>query len=369
MPISFTPISFTNDSRQRFRRRYDDVTIRGRVDPDAMPLRAAAWRLNGAPPQPLYVEATSDAGVDWVNGYKDTPAELRCRDQGEFCVEIPVTSEALREGFNDLAVEIESRCGSHARVAISFSWDSSRVPLPLDLSDLTRFSDIQEIGQVVNGSFELDRARNVIRSVAPVAPDALLVLGSAHGSQEATYAVRFLGTAGAKWLGLSDFFVRLEEGSPPRGIRVGWSSAGMAALSPNQQARSFLAWGDHSAREEEWAVVTHPPAPVAVEAGAFYRVRHQVTFANGVDRVRYRLWRAGEPEPMGWLCEEQDSAVPPHLPRHRAASFGLFQHLGPSVEWSDIRVVPFQPAADDMPRNDPAAGRTPFLERYRPGAF
>jgi hypothetical protein len=368
MATSGPPISFTCGSRQRFRRRYDDITIRGRVDPSAMPLRTAAWRLNAAPPQPLYVEATPDAGVDWVNGYKDTPAELRCKDQGEFCVEIPVTSEALREGSNDLAVEIESRSGRQV-AAVSFSWDSNPVPSPLDLSDLTRFSDIQEVGQIVNGAFELDRARNVIRSVAPVAPDALLVLGSAHGSQEATYAVRFLDTAGAKWLGLSDFFVRLEEGVPPRGVRVGWSSAGMAALSPKSQARSFLAWGDHSAREEEWAVVTHPPAPVAVEPGTLYRVRHQVAFANGVDRVRYRLWRAGDPEPGSWLCEEQDSAVPPHLPRHTAASFSLFQHLGPAIEWSDIKVVAFEPAPDDLPRNDPAAGRTPFLKRYRPGAF
>jgi hypothetical protein len=363
------PISFTGGTQQRFRRRCDHLTVRGRVDPAVMPLLGATWRLNGAPPESLYVEATSDAGVDWVNGYKDTPAELRCKDQGEFCVEIPVTSEALRAGRNDVSVEVEFRTGSRAYAAVSVLWDPTPVAVPLDLSDLRRFDDIQEIGQIVNGAFELDRARNLIRSVAPVAPDALLVLGSAHGSQEATYAVRFLGTAGAKWLGLSDFFVRLEEGSPPRGIRVGWSSAGMAALSPKREARSFLAWGDHSASEQEWAVVTNPPAPITVEAGALYRVRHQVTFANGVDRVRYRLWRAGESEPQAWLCEEQDSAVPPHLPRHTAASFGLFQHLGPSIEWSDIRVLPFEPVPDDLPHNDPAAGRAPFLKRYRPGAF
>jgi hypothetical protein len=363
------PIAFTCGIHQRFRSRCDHLTIRGRVDPEVMPLRGATWRLNGALPEPLYVEATSDAGVDWVSGYKDTPAELRCKDQGEFCVEIPVTNPALKAGRNEVSVEIELRTGPRVQATVSVMWDPAPVPLPLDLSDLRGFEDIQEIGQIVNGAFELDRARDAIRSVAPVAPDALLVLGSAHGSQEATYAVRFLDTAGAKWLGLSDFFVRLEEGSPPRGIRVGWSSAGMAALSPRGQARSFLAWGDHSAREEEWAVVTDPPAPVAVESGTLYRVRHQVTFANGVDRVRYRIWRAGDSEPRGWLCEEQDSAVPRHLPRHTAASFSLFQHLGPSIEWSDIRVFPFQPPPGDLPRNDPAAGRTPFLKRYRPGAF
>ena len=40
------------------------------------------YRLNGGADTPFYVEAISDHGVDWVAGYKDTPAELRCRDLG-----------------------------------------------------------------------------------------------------------------------------------------------------------------------------------------------------------------------------------------------------------------------------------------------
>ena len=81
--------------------------------------------------------------------------------------------------------------------------------------------------------------------------------------------------------------------------------------------------------------------------------------------MRYRIWPATAPEPTGWLCEEQDAKVPAHLPRHTAASFGLFQHMGMPIEWSDILVTAHEP--DDPP--DPAAGRAPFLGRARPGAF
>jgi hypothetical protein len=218
---------------------------------------------------------------------------------------------------------------------------------------------------VINGAFDLDRRQNVIRSRAPVAPDALLLLGSPHGSQEATYAVRFLDFMGAKWLGLADFFAGLEEGAPPRGIKVGWSSAGMAALSAKGEARSFIAWGDHSARLEEWPIATHPPARARIERNVVYRVRHQVAFVHGITRVRFRLWPAAASEPTSWLCEEQDAKVPPDLPRHRTASFGLFQHMGMPIEWSDILVTAHEP--DDPP--DPAAGRAPFLGRVRPGAF
>jgi hypothetical protein len=358
-------IRLTYGTRQRFRCRYRDLTIRGRVDGLTLPVRRAVYRLNGGDETPFHVEEIADDGIDWVRSYKDSPAELRCRDLGEFCIEVPVGADDLRHGDNQMVLRVEDAAGRASTASLAFDWNPRRLPLPLDLRDLTRFDDIQDVGQVINGAFDLDRTQNVIRSRAPVAPDALLLLGSPHGSQEATYAVRFLDFMGAKWLGLADFFVGLEEGAPPRGIKVGWSSAGMAALSAKGEARSFIAWGDHSARPEEWAIATHPPARVELARNVLYRVRHQVAFVHGITRVRFRIWPADAPEPTGWLCEEQDARVPPHLPRHTAASFGLFQHMGMPIEWSDILITAHEP--DDPP--DPAAGREPFLGRARPGAF
>ncbi|MEM7023749.1 MAG: hypothetical protein AAF637_14325 [Pseudomonadota bacterium] len=359
------PIRLTCGTRQQFRYRYRDITIRGQIDGLDPPVSRAAYSLNDGPETEFYVEEIPDDGIDWVNGYKSSPAELRCRDLGEFCIEIAITAPALRPGENRLAIWVEDARGTLNTADLTFGWDPAPLPLPLDLRDLTAFDDIQQVGQIVNGAFDLDRKQNVIRSRAPVAPDAYMALGSPHGSQEATYAVRFLDLGGAKWLGLADFFVGLEEGRPERGIKVGWSSAGMAALSPRGEARSFIAWGDHSAQLEEWAIATHPPATVNLQRGVLYRVRHQLAFANGVTRVRYRIWPADQDEPSTWLCEEQDSQVPEDLPRHSEASFGLFQHMGGPIEWSDIVVNAHEP--DDPPVM--AGGRKPFLGRDRPGAF
>lgn len=359
------PILLDNGTKQLFRFRHHDIVLRGMLD-DAVPPVRARYRLNDGDERPFHVEELPDIGTDWVNGYKKTPAELRCKELGDICIEIPATDGALRASQNRLVLRTEDAAGHRHELTVTFDWDPTPLPLPLDLRDLTRFTEIQEVGQALNGAFDLDRKRNLIRSRAPVAPDAFLVLGSPHGSQEATYAVRFLETAGAKWLGLSDFMAGQQEGIPPRGVKVGWSSAGMAALSPKDGARSFIAWGDHSGDPREWAIATHPAAPVTVEKNRLYRVRHQVRFANGVDQVRFRIWPADQTEPDAWLCVEQDDQVPAGLPRHRTASFGLFQHLGQPIEWSDIFVRALDPAIDPPSRS---GGRMPFLGRTRPGAF
>jgi len=223
-------IALTYGTSQRFRGRCADITIPGRVAA-SMPLAQAVWRLNDGPPVDFYVERAPDDGVDWRFAYKASPARLRLPRLGDFTIEIAVDHPELRDGANRLAVDVEDGRGRVGRLEAVFAWDPRPVPLPLDLRDLSRFDDIQEIGQVVNGAFDLDRAANVIRARAPVAPDALLVLGSPHGSQEATYDVRFSDLERAKYLGLSDFFVRHEAEEPPIGIKPGWSTAGLATLT------------------------------------------------------------------------------------------------------------------------------------------
>ncbi len=332
-------IRLTYGSRQQFRHRDRDITIRGQIAPLTPPTRRAVYRLNDGPETPFYVEAIADDGIDWVNGYKDSPAELRCRELGEFAIELPVETGALRAGENRVEIDVMDAAEQTARADILLVWDPTPPPLPLDLRDLSGFDDIQAVGQVINGAFDLDRDQNLIRSRAPVAPDAFIILGGMHGSQEATYAVRFTDFTGVKWLGLADFFAGMEEGTPPRGIKVGWSSAGMATLNPNGEARSFIAWGDHSGGADEWVVVTDPPKRFAVERQQRYRVRHQVRFEDGVTTVRFRIWPEGASEPDDWLVEESDRLIASHLPRHERAAFGLFQHSGMPIEWSDILVT------------------------------
>ena len=106
---------------------------------------------------PLYVEQDPDDGVDWVHGYKSTPAELRCREQGEFCAEIATVNSDLRTGLNDLEIWVRESEGRTENKSLRFRWNPEPLPLPLDLRDLTGFGHVQEVGQTVNGAFDLDR--------------------------------------------------------------------------------------------------------------------------------------------------------------------------------------------------------------------
>jgi hypothetical protein len=333
-------LRLTYGQRQRFRFRTYDLNIVGRLEHAAYPIRISTWSLNGGVPVYFYVEHVPDPGIDWTYEYKHSPAVNRLKDLGDFNLEVPVSTPELRAGENILSVHIEDASGAALRHDIAFFWDPTPVPLPLDLTDLSGYRHIQDVGQVVDGAFDIDHDLNLIRSRAPVYVDALLVLGSPHGSQEATYNVRFTDFAKVKWLGPSDFFAGHAGPTPPIGIKPGWSTAGMMALNPRNEARGFLAYGDHVGTHQEWVVQTAPPKRFIVKKDLLYCVRHQVVFANGIDSNRFKIWPEGEPEPETWLVEEDDSRIPNNLPKYRECSFSLFQHSGMPIEWSNIRVVP-----------------------------
>ena len=363
------PVHLLYGERQPFRLRLQDIHVRGHVDAPP-PFQTSTYRLNDGPPTPFYVEQVPDQGTDWRFQYKNSPARLRLPRTGDFTIEIPVDAGELRAGSNHLTIEIVDASGRAERAALELTWDPAPVPLPLDLTDLSTVRRVQEIGQVVNGAFDVDPEQNVIRSRAPVAPDALLVLGSPHASQEATYAIRFADLDAAKYLGLSDFFVGHEPEDPPIGIKPGWSTAGLATLThgwrpgsppdvrplepgrstdmfledaPLGEARAWLASGDNTHRRERWVAKTDPPAQLEVAVGVTYRVRHQVLFDGGINRARFRVWPADQPEPSEWLCDVDDSTAPAGAPKFSRASFALFQHTGAATEWSDIRVVALAP--------------------------
>ena len=332
------PIILTYGTHQRFRYRTYDLNFHGRVSGLDLPVRSATWSLNGGTAVDFYVESVADPGIDWTYEYKDSPAVNRLRDLGDFNVEVPVAWTELRAGANELVIAVVDGAGTSEQVTVAFDFDPDPLPVELDLTDVTGFEHIQEVGQAVDGAFDLDRDQNLIRSRGPVYVDALLVLGSPHGSQEATYQVRFTDLTKVKWLGPSDFFAGHAGPTPPIGIKPGWSTAGMMALSPRNEARGFLAYGDHVGTDQEWVVQTAPPTRFIVEARVDYRVRHQVEFRHGVDHDRFKIWPVGEEEPDEWLIEEDDSAIPSEYPKYSECSFSLFQHSGFPIEWSDIQV-------------------------------
>lgn len=346
-------VLFTYGPRQQFRYRYADINIHGRVVAAAMPIRRSMYRLNQGEWHSFYVESVPDlvlrAGrhgswfaspIDWRLQYKDSPAALRLKELGDFNIEIPASSTDLRDGNNSLQIEIEDHGKVSERVAMEFAWDPAPVELPLELSDLSTVSDIQSIAQVVDGRFAVDRNRNAIVSVTPVVPDALCLLAAPAGSQEATYRIEFGAVNKAKYLGLSDFFVRHEDEDPPIGIKPGWSTAGLATVRFDGEARSWISFGDNSARKEGWLVFSDPAHQFFAKERLAYRVRHQVLLGGERNATRFRIWPDGTAEPDSWLCEESDSDIDPAMPRHKQASFGLFQHTGEATAWSDIRIQP-----------------------------
>jgi hypothetical protein len=326
----------------------DDVTIRGRVHAAQFPIRRANYRVNDADPVAFYVDPIADlqllsgpgqwwpSPIDWRTGYKDSPAGLRLKRLGDFVLEIPI--DHLVPGDNTVTVEVEDHGKDVDATSLAVTWNPAPVPLPLDLSDLNRYTDVQDVGQVVNGRWELDRPANLIRCHTPADPDSLLLLGSPAASQEATYRFVAHQPHKAKYIGLSDFFVRNETEDPPIGVKPGYSTAGLATVKFNHEARSWLSFGDNAHRSECWLAVTDPPATFAIDAERPYRVRHQLLIAAGVTTSRFRIWPEDAPEPGQWLCQESDAAVDPAKPRFTAASFGLFMHTGVGSEWSDIRL-------------------------------
>ncbi|MDY6937915.1 MAG: hypothetical protein SWY16_09630 [Cyanobacteriota bacterium] len=328
---------------QRFRYRHGDINILGKIsgNTDAvLPVSRSTYSLNGSSPTHFYVETHPINGAKYPWGTL-TPAVLRLRDRpGHFNIEIPIDSPHLQGGQNQIAIEIENSQGAREVLEAEFVWDARPVSLPLDLSNLRDFESIQEIAQVVDGDFTIDRTQNAIVSGAPVGSDTLLLLGSPYGSQEATYDVRFgPGSKGWCFLGLSDFFVAHVEQSPELGIKPGYSSAGLATLDYRGWPQIWIAWGDSLYdKADTWVVQTKKQLKLPIQAGITYRVRHQVILENGVSCARFRIWKKGNREPNLWVCQEDNRHLPPHLPRIDRASFGLFQYWGAPTQWSNIRV-------------------------------
>ena len=353
-------ISLIYGTQQQFRYRHGDINILGNSD-TRLPVRRSEYVLNDARPVHFYVEpeATAEKGK-YPYGSK-TPSVLRLRWRpGNFNIEIPVDSPALRAGPNSICIHIEGDESKVEELHANFLWDPNPLPLPLNLQDLGGYNSIQEIGQVVNGAFEIDRDANAIRSTKPVGADILLLLGSPHGSQEATYDVVFSHREyKGVFLGLSDFFAGHEEQSPNLGIKPGYSTAGLATITPKGLAQSWMAIGDLLMdKESAWVVKNMHPPKRAVRAGVTYSVRHQVIMGAGLNFVRYRIWRKGDSEPKKWLCEDNNAHLDGKLPRISEASFGLFQYGGSPTQWSNICVRPLDidVATLDLKRNKPLIG-------------
>jgi hypothetical protein len=325
-------------TKQQFRFRHSDINILGNTD-GKLPVKRSVYMLNGGLPIHFYVEPEATGEPKYPFGTQ-TPSVLRLQNQpGHFNIEIPINFPELREGWNTIRIKIEDGEGKDDVLDAEFHWNSCPLPLPLNLQALNSYSNIQEIGQVVDGAFDVDPQNNVIRSRMPVGTDTLLLLGSPYCSQEATYDVKFTDWQKSWFVGLSDFFAGHLEQSPDLGIKPGYSTTGLATIDRKGCPQIWIAWGDSLYdKTDTWVVKTEKQMPIPIRSGVTYSVRHQVFIEKGINCGRFRIWKKGNPEPNIWLCQEDNASIDPELPRITQASFGLFQYWGLPTEWSNISV-------------------------------
>ncbi|NES02740.1 MAG: hypothetical protein F6K22_07700 [Okeania sp. SIO2F4] len=333
-------IQLPQGNRQQFRWRHNDINIQGKTDAK-LPIVCSVYLLNGGSPVHFYVEPEPELGEPKYPWGTRTPSVLRLLNlPGHFNIEIPVDTPALQEGWNSIRIQIEDGEGEVEVLDAEFHWNSHPLPLPLNLQNLSSYNNIQEIAQVVDGNFDINREKNAICSRVPVGSDILLLLGSPYGSQEATYDVRFARNENS-WcfLGLSDFFAGHIEQSPDLGIKPGYSSAGLATLDNKGRPQIWIAWGDSLYdKEDSWVIKTEKEFQLPMRAEVTYSVRHQVIMDEGVNCGRFRIWKKGNPEPNLWVCQEYNKHLDGKFPRITQASFGLFQYWGMPTEWSNIHV-------------------------------
>lgn len=345
-------IELSYGDRQTFRRRSRDLNILGSFR-GVLPVLEATWSLDDGPPQPFYVESVPADGIDYSFQYKKSPARLRLPHLGDFNLEIPTDHPALgNAGTHALGIRIVAGDEAVAEQVVELEWDPIEPDLPIDLSNLKDVHSVQEIAQVVDGHWDIDPMRGVIRTAAPAAPDSLLLLGSPTQSQEATYEFRYLDGSRSKYVGFSDFFVGHEIEDPSVPIKPGWSTVGLATLRPRGEgeweARIWIARGDKpgwrptsAAPEQRRAtprlVRTEPAAFLPLEPRRWHHVRHQVEYCRTFVAAKFRVWPTGEPEPDAWTCSERS---PEGGPPVGESTFGLFQHSGFSSEWRSVKVSP-----------------------------
>ena len=56
---------------------------------------------------------------------------MRCRDLGEFCIEIPTNADGLRPGDNQLVLRVEDAAGRARSASLAFDWDPRPLALPI----------------------------------------------------------------------------------------------------------------------------------------------------------------------------------------------------------------------------------------------
>ncbi len=289
------------------------VNVLGSVsDPDGV--ASLSYRLNGGPRIPM--------GIG--------PDDRRLANAGDFNVDL-LTSD-LSLGANQLLLKAVDRTGEVTTTTVTVNWRPAgaiRLPYPVDWSTV---SEIQAVGQVVDGHWTIDPTRGVVgMAPADAAYDRIILLGDLSWED---YEIR----TRVKVIDFSNSPSPLSF-QPGFGFLVHWNGHNDTVAPGSQPFQGFRPdptgqtptpfgaitwWRDGRAR-----VMNHRAEKVAqgplfsVSEGSSYEIRTRVTTPGTKSRFQMKIWRTGTAEPSAWSVDWTSAGLADEPGR---GSIGLLAH-------------------------------------------
>lgn len=329
-------------------------------DPESAPDRSPGQQ-SGAPTISLWYGDTQTVGVPgdpqrWYNvlGQASAPSGLaslhyslngaaaialpwgpdraRLITGGDFNVELERSELAPLPATNLLELVATSTTGETTRrVVVLRRHSGQRVPLPyfVDFRELLTPAELNDVGAVVDGSWELTSG-----GVWPTKKgyDRLIAVGDRGWSPEYEVVARF---------SLQD--VRLYGGV---GVAVGWQGHAGSADPRVDWPLEALGWVRNVPAGPEAQIMTfergvRSRTAQAFPAGASYVVRvRSERLGDGQAHFSFKLWASTQGEPASWTLQE---VVP-----ERSGSVLLVTHHA-DVTWQDLQITPLEGGTEPEP--------------------
>lgn len=294
--------------------------------------RSLTYSLNGGPERGLTVG----------------PDRQRVYGLGDFNVEIDRADLRPLPDTNRIVITATADGGQQARTTVTVSYDATAVwPLPYTI-DWSAASSVQAMAQVVDGRWAI--RDGTLQNVVP-GYDRLVAIGDLTWTgYEITVPVTVHALNTAEWRAPSNGagvgiiarwqgHYRVENEQP----RLGWRTLG---------ALAWYHWGPNGVSGYQlrgyrgWELVSRSDRHLQLNTPYVFKLRVEPSSTAGRPATyRFKVWRAGEPEPPVWFMES--------VGREGEPAFGsllLVAHQA-LVTFGDVSVQPLDGSPPPPPAN------------------
>lgn len=270
------------------------VNILGRLT-DPTSILTLTYALNGEPDERLSIG----------------PDTFRLEEAGDFNVELDYID--LLDGLNTVTLRATDQNGNEYLETVLVDYTHGQVwPLPYSI-DWSSAASIQEVADVVDGRWSIDRASSMIR--AEPGYDRLITIGDVAWRDfevEVPITIHQLETRegsqqSAAYVGV----VMRWQGNYRWGTRrpgIGWWPLGGLPLYGRTEERVMII-GNRARKLVRYPLDTYNGEPaiddeLVLQADVPYIFKLQVqSRLDDVSIYRVKVWEQGSPEPEGWLLE------------------------------------------------------------------